>query len=148
MATFLFSFSLSLFLRCHFTVQSSLGMWPYECGDESDSQLRLTALMHTATMGHADCVRLLIDAGADKEAKDAVRRLQQIPICFTPTFQASLIFICNPMFFASLSTFILRPRCCCAFLFIFSRILQSSLTGSRCATISLPLNTLHFVCLL
>jgi hypothetical protein len=24
--------------------------------------------------GHADCVRLLLDAGADKEAKDWVRR--------------------------------------------------------------------------
>ena len=29
--------------------------------------------MVAAINGHADCVRLLVDAGADKEAKDIVR---------------------------------------------------------------------------
>ena len=32
-----------------------------------------TALMEAARHGHADCARLLLDAGADKEAKDCVR---------------------------------------------------------------------------
>ncbi len=31
------------------------------------------ALIHAAQNGHADCARLLLDAGADKEAKDYVR---------------------------------------------------------------------------
>ncbi len=32
-----------------------------------------TALMWAAAEGHADCARLLLDAGADKEVKDQVR---------------------------------------------------------------------------
>ncbi len=32
-----------------------------------------TALMHAVRWGHADCVRLLLDAGADKESTDDVR---------------------------------------------------------------------------
>ncbi len=32
-----------------------------------------TALMFAAMEGHADCARLLLDAGADKDAKDIVR---------------------------------------------------------------------------
>ena len=32
-----------------------------------------TALIYAAHEGHADCARLLLDAGADKEAKDPVR---------------------------------------------------------------------------
>ena len=32
-----------------------------------------TALMFAAENGHADCARLLLDAGADKVAKDNVR---------------------------------------------------------------------------
>ena len=31
------------------------------------------ALICAAENGHADCTRLLLDAGADKEAKDVVR---------------------------------------------------------------------------
>jgi ankyrin repeat protein len=42
-------------------------------GDESDSQGGFTALMFAASSGHADCVRLLIDAGADKEIRNNVR---------------------------------------------------------------------------
>ena len=34
----------------------------------------LTALMCAAEDGHTDCVRLLLRAGADKEAKSNVRR--------------------------------------------------------------------------
>ena len=32
-----------------------------------------TALIHAAELGHLDCARLLLDAGAVKEAKDNVR---------------------------------------------------------------------------
>ncbi len=34
-----------------------------------------TALIDAAACGHADCVRLLLDAGADTEVKDKVRVL-------------------------------------------------------------------------
>ena len=37
------------------------------------AQLDYTALICAAHFGRADCVRLLLDAGADKEAKDQVR---------------------------------------------------------------------------
>jgi ankyrin repeat protein len=39
-----------------------------------DSQYGKTALMLAAEDGHADCVLLLIDAGADTEARTPVRR--------------------------------------------------------------------------
>ena len=42
-------------------------------GFDSESQHGTTALIWAAHNGHADCVRLLIDAGADKDAKDQVR---------------------------------------------------------------------------
>jgi hypothetical protein len=43
-----------------------------------------TALLHATIFGHADCVRLLIDAGADKDAKDMVRagRRSTVPMAF------------------------------------------------------------------
>ncbi len=37
------------------------------------SQDGCTALLRAAESGHADCVRLLLDAGADKNAKNRVR---------------------------------------------------------------------------
>ncbi len=40
-----------------------------------DLQDERTALISATNRGHADCVRLLIDAGADKEARDHVRIL-------------------------------------------------------------------------
>ncbi len=43
------------------------------CCGESDSQDAWTALMCAAQLGHADCVRLLLDSGADTEAKNHVR---------------------------------------------------------------------------
>ena len=45
-----------------------------DCGGESDSQSGYTALIEAASRGHADCVRMLVDAGADKDARDNVRR--------------------------------------------------------------------------
>jgi hypothetical protein len=41
---------------------------------ESNSQSGWTALINAGYMGRADCVRLLIDAGADKDARNNVRR--------------------------------------------------------------------------
>ena len=38
------------------------------------SQTGSTALIQAAERGRADCVRLLLDAGADKNAHDKVRR--------------------------------------------------------------------------
>jgi ankyrin repeat protein len=43
------------------------------CGGESDSQDGWTALIRAAAEGRADCARLLIDASADKEARNNVR---------------------------------------------------------------------------
>ena len=39
----------------------------------SHAQFGCTALMLAAEKDHADCARLLLDAGADKNAKDEVR---------------------------------------------------------------------------
>ena len=50
----------------------------------SDSQDQDTALMYAARKGRADCVRLLIDAGADKEAKNYVRRRLLLLGVWTP----------------------------------------------------------------
>jgi hypothetical protein len=46
---------------------------------ESNSQDGCTALIWASANGHADCARLLIDAGADKEAMTNVR----VGRCFT-----------------------------------------------------------------
>ncbi len=40
---------------------------------EMHAQNGRTALFYAAIKGHAECVRLLLDAGADKEAKNNVR---------------------------------------------------------------------------
>jgi ankyrin repeat protein len=37
------------------------------------AQMGFTALMMAAEDGHIDCVRLLLDAGADKNAEENVR---------------------------------------------------------------------------
>ncbi len=42
------------------------------------SQSEYTALMFAAARGHADCARLLLDAGADKNAKNEVRRVGSV----------------------------------------------------------------------
>jgi hypothetical protein len=47
--------------------------WGVVCGTfGSYAQDGRTALMRAANNGHADCVRLLLDAGANKNAKDRV----------------------------------------------------------------------------
>jgi hypothetical protein len=45
--------------------------------------------MRAAACGNADCLRLLIDAGADKDAKNNVRR--QSLLCFSFFFLQSLL---------------------------------------------------------
>ncbi len=61
------NFSLVLFLL------SFLFQWCRYVFGQSDSQDGNTALIRAARKGHTDCARMLIDAGADKEAKDEVR---------------------------------------------------------------------------
>jgi hypothetical protein len=47
--------------------------WCFVCGGKSELQGDgYTALIYAAERGRAECVRLLIDAGADKEAKTDV----------------------------------------------------------------------------
>ncbi len=43
-------------------------------------QWRSTALILAAANGHAKCARLLLDAGADKDAKNNVRRRSLLAI--------------------------------------------------------------------
>jgi hypothetical protein len=51
----------------------------FESDGESDSQGGYSALIFSAANGHTDCVRLLIDAGADTEARNNVRR-RSLPV--------------------------------------------------------------------
>ena len=43
--------------------------------EHSRAQSGVTAIICAAEMGHADCARLLLDAGADKNSVDNVRRV-------------------------------------------------------------------------
>ncbi len=45
------------------------------------AQDEMTALLWAAMEGHADCVRLLLDAGADKDTKNNVRNLPVSILC-------------------------------------------------------------------
>ena len=55
-------------------VTRALPWWRVARYDEhTRAQIESTALIRAAEEGHADCVRLLLDAGADKNAKDNVR---------------------------------------------------------------------------
>jgi hypothetical protein len=49
-----------------------------------------SALIHAVRGGHTDCVRLLVEAGADKEAKDSVRHLA---FSFSEIFAVTFILI-------------------------------------------------------
>ncbi len=57
----------------------------------------LTALMRAADNGHVDCVRLLIEAGAEKDAKDSyvcVLSLHLVRALFCPRTRIFLSSIC------------------------------------------------------
>ena len=45
------------------------------CAHANDTQDGSTALIRAAEYGRTDCVRLLVDGGADKDAKDIVRTM-------------------------------------------------------------------------
>jgi hypothetical protein len=68
----------SFFMIIIFVFAVSFMLCPICCG-ESDSQGGNTALIRSTYWGQADCVRLLIDAGTDKEVRDQVRR--RSPFC-------------------------------------------------------------------
>jgi hypothetical protein len=78
MSTLVSSQLLSLDIALHFhsicvSLASDFCVSLCVCGGESDSQWRLTPLFWAAQRGDADCVRLLLDAGANTEAEDKVR---------------------------------------------------------------------------
>ena len=80
------------------------------CADsESDSQSGWTALMNAAGAGRAECVRLLIDAGASIEAKSDVRR-QSLLCCWHFLL---LQFLPPCSFFWVLPSFISSSFLCC-----------------------------------
>ena len=70
-------------------------------GGESDSQNGWTALMRAAEHGRADCVRLLIDSGADKDAKDNVRRRFSLLTAFSQVFFFIYRTVCGTFSFCS-----------------------------------------------
>ena len=63
-------------------------MWAAHLGRRS--QGGSTALICAAIKGRADCVRLLLDAGADKNAKDLVRA--SAVVASHPQFSTLLVF--------------------------------------------------------
>jgi hypothetical protein len=56
-------------LHCFFQFCSTIDFFPFGIF----AQNGWTALIHAVKSGHADCVRLLLETGADKKAKDRVR---------------------------------------------------------------------------
>ena len=66
------------------------------------SQFRFTALIRAAQAGHADCVRLLLDVGADKDAKEYVRAARIIVcVCILCHFLLMYVrmyrYLCSPL---------------------------------------------------
>ena len=82
------------------------------------AQFGATPLICTALYGHADCVRLLLDAGANMNARDNVRRLILPPLGLGEATE-----IMSPLmlsFKSSPSCFIfVLPVIPCEFLFLF-----------------------------
>jgi hypothetical protein len=69
--------------------------------NDSHSQLDAsTALMCAAENGNADCVRLLIDAGADKDVEGNVRRQSWLSSLCLAHLSSLPIFICNHFLFS------------------------------------------------
>jgi hypothetical protein len=69
-------------------------------GCESDAQNGSTVMMIASENGRADCVRLLIDVGADKEAKDDVRVGRFFVEAPSYFLAPCCIFICNFVLFS------------------------------------------------
>jgi ankyrin repeat protein len=71
-----------------------LWLWRCVCGGKSDSQNGWTALIRAAERGRTDCVRLLIDAGADKDVRNNVRIghcVANVQSYFVPRFIFSVV---------------------------------------------------------
>jgi hypothetical protein len=63
-----------IYMHGLFLSVTSCRNWGVVCGTfGACAQDGRTALMRAANSGHKDCVRLLLDAGANKNAKDRVR---------------------------------------------------------------------------
>ena len=68
--------------------------WRFLFFDEYNSQYGWTALIWAALKSHTDCLRLLIDAGANKDARDDVR-CWSLLCCCPFSFQVfCALFIC------------------------------------------------------
>jgi hypothetical protein len=74
--------------------------WWWQCVGicKFDSQHGWTALIGAAHECQADCVRLLIDAGADKDAKDNVRARSLLYLCIICTFYTLCLFMSLAVF--------------------------------------------------
>ncbi len=58
------------------------------------AQYEMTALLWATYNGHADCVQLLMEVGADKEARDKVRGWFQLPrLRMSQCFFGSLVMV-------------------------------------------------------
>ena len=85
---FLLHFPLSLshlvpFVLLHYSSNLYLTLNLFDGGAVANSdQIGWTALIFAAWKNHAECVRQLIDAGADKELKDAVSITLNAPTLF------------------------------------------------------------------
>jgi ankyrin repeat protein len=77
----------------------AIAVAPCGCFGDSDSQHGRTALIWAAINDHADCVRLLIDAGADKDINDAEVRFgccfAEAPSRVVTLFFLFLIFVAH-----------------------------------------------------
>ena len=110
----------------------------FVCLCHCDLQDGSTALICSALCGHADCVRLLLDSGASKEAKTSVRRLSLALLLRQFIFAlASLSFL-----YLYLPDMLFSIRDCLALYFIFCLFLTfclfrnySSLCLNVCAIV-------------
>ena len=116
--------------------------WRWRClcdGGISDLQDGNTALMWAAEEGHADCARLLIDSGADKNVKSNVRRRS----LFSGTPSRFLLFFLSLDLILHYSS----PPIICLTIFVNTPIIQIyhdlylsvsplSLSLSRCSRLS------------
>ncbi len=110
------------FLLCHFhlSCERILSCWlRWRCLRDvaSGSQGGFTALICAAESGHSHCARLLIDAGADKEATTIVRAFRWVAglICFIKisyyNFLFSIIFLLQVFRVClAVSTLLLLPK--------------------------------------
>ncbi len=80
------------------------------CGDQNSQSDEYTALIWAAVRGRTECVRALLDAGADKEATDKVCRRCIFVACLPSLFQTLCPFskISSSLFLVSIVSLPLR----------------------------------------